>query len=52
MGTLGLIFTNKLTDYELTKINKRRQVKTKINEGILSDYEKQLFEKGWKIQAC
>jgi len=45
------IFQNKLTEEELKEINHRRQNKTQINQGILSDNEKTYLVKGLKMQA-
>jgi len=44
------IFQNKLTEEELKEINYRRQNKTQLNQGILSDNEKQYLKEGRKIQ--
>jgi len=44
------IFQNKLTEEELKEIKYRRQNKTQINQGILSDNEKQYLKEGRKIQ--
>jgi len=43
------IFQNKLTEEELKEINHRRQNKTQINQGILSENEKQYMKEGRKI---
>ena len=48
---LQTIFRNKLTNDEVKEINKGRQTKTKINEGILSDNEKENLTKGKKLQT-
>ena len=40
---LQTIFRNKLTNDEVKEINKGRQTKTKIIEGILSDNEKEIL---------
>ena len=50
-NTLQAIFTNKLTDEEVKDINKGRQTKTQINEGILSDNEKKYLTDGRKLQT-
>jgi len=44
------IFKNKLMEEEVKDINYRRQNKTQINQGILSDNEKQYLKEGRKIQ--
>jgi len=41
---------NNITDKELKEINKRRQRKSKINQGIISDNEKSYLTDGRKFQ--
>jgi len=45
------IFQNKLTEEEVKEINHRRQNKTQINQGILSDNEKTCLVKGLKMRT-
>jgi len=45
------VFQNKLTEEELKEINYRRQNKTQINQGILSENEKTYLVKGLKLQT-
>ena len=44
------IFRNNITDEELKQINKYRQCKSRINEGIISDNEKTYLVDGRKLQ--
>ena len=45
------VFKNNLTEAELKQINTRRQTKTQINDGILSDNENVYLIHGRKIQG-
>jgi len=44
------IFRNNITDEELKKINKNRQCKSRINEGVIGDNEKSYLIDGRKLQ--
>ena len=44
------IFRSNITDEELKQINKNRQCKSRINEGIISDNEKAYLIDGRKLQ--
>ena len=46
LDKLAELFKNKLTDDEVTEINHRRQVKTYINEGIISTNERKYIRQG------
>jgi hypothetical protein len=48
---LQSVFKGNLTEAELKEINKGRQNKTKINDGILSDNEKSYLMDGRKLQT-
>jgi len=48
---LGDIFRSNLTEDELKQINKTRQSKSRINEGIISDNETDYIKKGREIQT-
>jgi len=50
--TFQTIFHNKVTEKELKDINHRRQNKIQINQGILSDNEKQYLKEGRKYRTC
>ena len=49
-GKFQDIFGNNITDEDLIQLNKNRQCKSRINEGIISDNEKTYLIDGRKLQ--